>query len=280
MKISRRHNSFVKVRKFVHSLNLKSQNEWYAYCKSGKKPENIPSTPNRIYKDEWVSWGDFLGTNYIQQQKRNYLSYNDARKIIKKLEIKSQRDYRKFSNKNKIPKNIPAGPDKVYKKNGTWISWGDFLGTKNIATQNLQYRPFEDAKKFVRNLKFQNRSEWYAYCKSGKKPENIPLNLDKTYKNSGWTNWGDFLGTGFVSTTERSKKFLPIKDAKILARKIVKQYGIKNYSEWQKLSKMGKLPSNLPVNLQQTYDITSRNNKKNRQNEKRKNPSKFTKISS
>jgi len=36
--------------------------------------------------------------------------------------------------------------------------------------------------------------EWREYCKSGKKPINIPASPDKTYKNKGWISWGDFLG--------------------------------------------------------------------------------------
>jgi hypothetical protein len=49
--------SFVEARKFVHLLKLKSQIEWNAYCISGKKPADMPYHPERLYKNEWISWG-------------------------------------------------------------------------------------------------------------------------------------------------------------------------------------------------------------------------------
>src|SRR5437867_205323 len=36
---------FEEARAFVHSLGLESEFEWRAYCKSGKKPEDIPASP-------------------------------------------------------------------------------------------------------------------------------------------------------------------------------------------------------------------------------------------
>ena len=36
--------------------------QWNAYCKSGKKPKNIPNAPNQVYKNNgWVGVGVWLG---------------------------------------------------------------------------------------------------------------------------------------------------------------------------------------------------------------------------
>ena len=43
---------FEGAREFVRSLGLKSGTEWREYCKSGKKPDDIPAAPWRVYK-EW-----------------------------------------------------------------------------------------------------------------------------------------------------------------------------------------------------------------------------------
>ena len=57
-----------EARKFVKGLNLKSEEEWYKYCKAvyphlPKKPENIPVVPRKVYKAQgWVSSKDWLGT--------------------------------------------------------------------------------------------------------------------------------------------------------------------------------------------------------------------------
>jgi hypothetical protein len=34
---------------------------WRAYCRSGRKPDNIPENPDEVYADEWVSWTDWIG---------------------------------------------------------------------------------------------------------------------------------------------------------------------------------------------------------------------------
>ena len=36
------------------------------------------------------------------------------------------------------------------------------------------YRSFTEARKFARSLKLTGLIVWYEYCKSGKKPDDIP----------------------------------------------------------------------------------------------------------
>ncbi len=57
-----------------------------------------------------------------------------------------------------------------------------------------QWRPFEEAKKFVRSLKLKNQDEWMEYSKSDERPSDIPTNPHNAYKNDGWKSLGDFLG--------------------------------------------------------------------------------------
>jgi hypothetical protein len=68
----------------------------------------------------------------------------------------------------------------------------------NIAPQDKIYRSFEEARKYVHTLGLGNRDEWNAYCKSNKKPEDIPASPAKTYK-SEWKGCGDWPGTGRIS---------------------------------------------------------------------------------
>ena len=44
--------NFKEAREFVQKLGLKNHMEWRDYCKSGNKPDNIPSSPWQVYK-EW-----------------------------------------------------------------------------------------------------------------------------------------------------------------------------------------------------------------------------------
>ena len=64
-----------------------------------------------------------------QKPKKEYLNFKDAKEVVKKLNIKSNKEWRIFiKNKDKIYKNIPNSPDKFYKSE--WIDWYDWLGNK------------------------------------------------------------------------------------------------------------------------------------------------------
>ena len=57
---------FEEAREFVRGLGLKSIIEWKEYSKSGKRPKDIPSSPNTIYRDKgWVGLKDWLGYDDI-----------------------------------------------------------------------------------------------------------------------------------------------------------------------------------------------------------------------
>ena len=56
------YRSFDQAREFVHQLNLDNIEEWRVFCKFGKKPEDIPSYPNQVYKGKgWQNVSDWLG---------------------------------------------------------------------------------------------------------------------------------------------------------------------------------------------------------------------------
>jgi hypothetical protein len=58
---------FEEARAFVHTLKLKSQDEWRSFCKGqmpekGTLPVDIPTNPNQKYAiDGWKGMGDWLG---------------------------------------------------------------------------------------------------------------------------------------------------------------------------------------------------------------------------
>jgi len=57
--------SFEKAREYARSLNLKGQNEWEEFVKSGKKLTGIPTRPETTYAKtaEWTNWYDWLGNS-------------------------------------------------------------------------------------------------------------------------------------------------------------------------------------------------------------------------
>lgn len=50
------YRQFNEARDYVHALGLKKEKlDWRDYCKSGLKPQDIPSYPNKVYiKNGWV----------------------------------------------------------------------------------------------------------------------------------------------------------------------------------------------------------------------------------
>jgi len=237
----------VEARKFVHSLKLKSRPEWELYCKSGKKPNDIPTAVPLVFKKQWKGWGDWLGSFNVstKEKSKNWLSYKKAKIFVHKLKLNGQSDWNSFSKSKQKPKNIPSSPQEAYKKKG-WISWGDWLGTGTIATYEREYLPFNQARLFAQNLKLESQTSWKKFCNSGKRPNDIPSHPDGTYKKE-WKGWGDWLGTGTIATFER--EYLPFNEAK----EYIHNLKFKNQNEWRIFSKSNKKPKNIPTNPNIVY---------------------------
>ena len=189
----RQYRSFRKARSFVRRLGLESQGEWRDYCTSGKKPPDIPAAPNQIYADDgWGGFGDWLGTGRIRGS--GWKPFKGACAFARRLGLKSQREWFKYCKSGNKPADIPANPQNVYAQDG-WRGWGNWLGTGAVATYLRQYRSFKKARSFARGLGLKSQSEWKDYCKSGKKPADIPSKPHSGYAKEGWSGFGDWLGT-------------------------------------------------------------------------------------
>ena len=184
-----------------------------------------------------------------------FKNFEDARRFVRKLELKNQKEWQKYvkgeyTNKPLRPSDIPAKPSRTYKDKG-WISLGDWLGTGSIASRLMKYRKFEDAREFVRKLQLRNQAEWKNYVK-GKYynklqiPPDIPKAPDQVYKRKGWISWGDWLGTGSIAS--RLMKYRKFEDAKDFVRKLQ----LKNYNDWKKISKKF-IPEDIPKAPDQVY---------------------------
>ena len=245
---SKGYRSFENARKFARKLGFKNREEWMLYCKSGKKPTDIPTSPRGSYK-EFKDWGDFLGTGKIGKfTKSNTRSFKQARKFVKALKMEVQNDWFEYCKSGKKPADIPSNPQFNYKKE--WSNWANWLGTETrsdllIAKQRSKLRPFKEARKFTRKLGFKSREEWEEYCKSGKKPADIPEDLVWWYEEG--KGWGDWLGTNFVSN--RNRKFRSFKKA----RKFVQSLKLTSQNDWAKYRRSDKRPDDIPSNPNAVY---------------------------
>ncbi len=175
--------------------------------------------------------------------KRNFLNYDDAKNIVRKFNINSQKEWVGWCKLNKIS-GIPTNPNVIYKNNG-WVSLSEWLGiTSYKSARKVKYISYEDCKEFVNNeLHINTRSEWYMFDKQ-KLPIEIPKRPDYFYKKTNdWISWEDFLNSN-LSPRSKSKIFLSFGDAKELLRelKFKDQYEYIEYLSKNKIDFLPKRP--------------------------------------
>jgi hypothetical protein len=231
---------FEDARTFVQGLELRTQNEWKAFSRSGRRPTDIPDAPDKVYLNEgWAGYGDWLGTGRVSNRRRVFLPFTEARARVHALSLASQDEWGAYCNSGQKIHEIPANPNVVYKDDG-WIGYGDWLGTGKVATAKRTFRPFTDARCYVNALGLKTITEWRQFCASGEKPCDIPSAPDQTYKNEGWTSFDDWLGvTGF----------LPFVGAREHARSLHLRSG----DAWRQYCMSGRKPANIPADPKSVY---------------------------
>jgi hypothetical protein len=186
--------------------------------------------------------------------------FAEARAFARSLALKGCAEWGVFARgrlpaKGTLPEDIPARPSPVYAKSG-WTNWGDFLGTGNLASTQRTFRPFAEARAFARSLALESGTEWHAFARGrlpakGTFPQDIPKSPDKTYARSGWTNWGDFLGTGYQAPWLRT--FRPFPQARAYARSL----GLRGLREWKAFCRPTSgermLPPDIPATPEALY---------------------------
>lgn len=256
--IKTKYRSFSKARDFALKLGLKNRYEWVIYCSiDNLKPSDIPNNPDEIYK-AWNGWKNWLG-NY---EKVPFLPFEEARKKVREKNLKNTAEWKKWcdwtlSGLGIKPPNIPASPH-IYYKNSGWSGYNDWLGTENKKI-NREYRSFEEARKFARNLGLTSSEYWLRYCKGEitqlpDKPEDIPTNVARKYRDIGWNGMNDFLNAKEHRRINRLSNARDFNDA----RAFVHQLNIKNLKEWLKYVK-GELtgyspkPADIPNSPELVY---------------------------
>jgi superfamily II DNA or RNA helicase len=228
--------SYEEAKKFARNKKIKSKAEWHILTKSKNFPDNIPKTPDQIYK-EFEGWGKFLGTKNIRG-KNNFLTYKDCKIYAKSLKLRTVKEWLNLKDR---PENVPQKPQYFYKNE--WEGWSTFLGVEIVSSKEKTkfYCTYLQAKKYAKSLKLKNVKEWIVFTKNKNFPAKIPKKPNRWFKNE-WETWGIFLGTGTESP--HKKKFLNFKKAKSILRK----FKLKNEREWRVFTKTAVFKKlNIPV---------------------------------
>ena len=120
----------------------KEYNEWQ------KQHPDMPSVPQKIYKDFWEGWFVFLG----KEPKVEFIDYSTARERVQAAGVQTAKEYNKWQKKHP---DMPSSPDKTYKDKG-WNSWPDFLGVNHFRRGSVDY---ETLKKKVQAAGIQTSIE-------------------------------------------------------------------------------------------------------------------------
>ena len=99
---------------------------------------------------------------------------------------------------------------------------------------------YADAQALVRRIGVKSQKQFRAWRKGNRPdlppvPADLPANPDEAYLGDGWTSWGDFFGTGYVSP--KLQPPWPF----IEAREFSKKLGLASPREWVRYRR-GKLP--------------------------------------
>ena len=186
----------------IHNLDIKTVKEWNESFKKKLIPAGIPRNPNREYVNEWINWGDWLGTNAVAAKDKQFLSYKDCKEYVNKHNINSKDKFIAWQNKNK-PEGIHSRPDYYYKED--WVSWGDFLDTGRASDiqKHENFLPYLEAKDFLKKFQFTSEKDFYEWAKTDQRPDFIPASPRKTF-GKAFVSMGDFLDNGNI----HSKEFL------------------------------------------------------------------------
>jgi len=243
----RKYRGFREARAYARSLNLRTGDDWRDFKRNGALPEDIPANPDEVYRDSgWQSWGDWLGTFYIASRHRSFRSFNDARAYVRGLGLRSATEWSLYIKSGQLPNDIPRNPHKVYADKG-WLGFGDWLGTEAVATSRRSYRTFPEAREYARSLKLRSQKHWFDFARTDERPQDIPAQPEQTYAGRGWSGWGDWLGTGNIAPKHRV--YRPFEDA----RNFVRGLGLKSQREWKLYVKSGALPSDIPSSPHVVY---------------------------
>jgi len=117
--------------------------------------EKIPYNPYNVYKGEF-NWGDFLGTNRIQDNKKEYLNYIETKKFVQKLNLKSSKEWKIYCKSGNKPENITSKP---YKKFIEFVSFPDFLGYEpfiSLGEKRIEDILLKNKISFIKQKRFKD----------------------------------------------------------------------------------------------------------------------------
>ncbi|MBF7143287.1 MULTISPECIES: VPA1269 family protein [Pseudomonas] len=162
--------SLSEARAAVRALGITTVAE---YLLRYKEDPRLPSSLPRQYEGEWKSWYDLLS-----RKKKNFYTYEEAKIAIKKLGIKSTKEY---ASRYKENPRLPCSPAHHYAE---WSGYDSYMGIQK------HYKTFKEAHTATLKHNFKNKKDYMENCK--KKDTLLSVSPYNLYEE--WISWDHYLG--------------------------------------------------------------------------------------
>ena len=172
-----------------------------------------------------------------RENRYKFRSFEETRQFARKLGLASMREWRSYCASPRRPLGIPTNPQVAYQSD--WKGWGDFLGTGNIKNSFL---PFHEARNIARSLRLQTMAAYRDAARARALPPGLPKDPYAAYRNSGWQNSKDWLGTSHQSSHEKGRKKRPFTEVLDFTRSL----GLRSKTDWFRWAKSGNRPIDIP----------------------------------
>jgi hypothetical protein len=121
-------------------------------------------------------------------RRHDWRPFPEACSFVRSLGLRSFDEWQRWAKSQARPGDIPSNPNLAYP--GHWTDWADWLGTRPRG----QWRPFDEARRFVRSLGLRSHKASCEWAKSPARPRDIPSNPNLAYTGQ-WEGLADWLGT-------------------------------------------------------------------------------------
>lgn len=197
--------SYDELKKLVIERKIKTSTEYDAMY---KEITGAPARPHIFYSDKWISWNNFLNTEFV-----DYLEFKEK---VRLSGIKTISEYKKNYH---VLGRVPKLPNFYYEE---WESWPKLFERDRLIRKSDDFIEYEKLKAAVVSINITTKDE---YAKQYKSIPGAPSDPRKSYAD--WEGWNIFLGTG--KARQSSKKFLPYQELK----NKIQSLGIKSTSEYK-----------------------------------------------
>jgi very-short-patch-repair endonuclease len=205
--------------------------------------ELIPSSKRRAI-ERYTHEGRLRASGEELPHVAGWAAFKNAKKWARSLRLSSTSEYRRYVRQRGLPKDIPSAPELVYESD--WQGWADYLGTKNEHFAPKDWRPFEEARQWVKDAGIKTYAEWNRWVKLRRIPLDIPRRPHCVYLGE-WVSYPHWFGKNV--TKGQRYEWLSFEEA----RKWARQCGATCEREWRKLVREGRLPAGIPTNPQKLY---------------------------